>query len=158
MEHFLQTSFPSHLSFYGQKLPITWITTELSLSHSTNQPYSVSGFHSVTPLWQWILQAEYTECKTFSVSFVPCLLAITFNFFISISTVSHFYFLWFSWMSFIWAMWFAIHDLQDLLPKIHCSNISITLLFSYLSVKAITLQNLLKSFFFPRNCFVHMCH
>ena len=88
------SSFPSPSSLYMPKLQsrlaISWITAELPLSHSMHQPYLVSRFHSVTPLWQWILQVEYAGCKTAASPFALCLLAITFSFLTGVSTVSHF--------------------------------------------------------------------
>lgn len=41
------------------------------------------------------------------------------------------YFLWHSWMSLIWAVWFAVLELQQLFPRIHCSDMSITTVFAY---------------------------
>lgn len=162
MTHFFLNSCPSPLSSYVPKLesrlPITWITIELPLSHSMNQPYLVSGFHSVTSLWQWILQVEYTDCKTVASSFSLCLVAIIFSFLIGVSSISHFYFLWYSWMSFIWAMWFAVLELHEVLPRIHCSNMSITLVFAHLSAKAVILQSLCESLFSLLTPFVHLSH
>lgn len=151
MTHFFLNSFPSPLSSYVPKLesrlPITWITIELPLSHSMKQPYLVSGFHSVT-----------SDCKTVASSFALCLGAIIFSFLIGVSTISHFYFLWYSWMSFIWAMWFAVLELHEVLPRIHCSNMSITLVFAHLSAKAVILQSLSESLFSLLNPFVHLSH
>lgn len=123
-----------------------------------NQPYFVSGCHPVTPLWQWILQIEYTECKTVGSSFALCP-------HIHYIQVPHCCFYYFQRLIFFGTLGWVLSEPCDLLylsyRKYSMGFTVVTgssLLFAYLLAKAITHQNVWESLFSLLKPFGYVSH